>query len=159
MKHKVKLLILDVDGIMTNGIIYYSTQEGPQQLQRGFHIRDGLGIQLLQKHGIKVAVISGKDDASITRRCQDLGISEMSLGQQDKTPAYERLKQKLQLDDSHIAYMGDDLPDLPLLHKVGFAATVPDAPPIIKKAVHYVTRFKGGEGAVREVCDIILQTC
>lgn len=148
-----RLLILDVDGVLTNGTLYYGS-EGLQL--RGFHIHDGLGIKLLQKTGVSVGVISAKKTDYVARRLQELQVTHVYLGYEEKLPAYEDLKQKLGLKDEQIAYMGDDLPDLPILRRVGFAMTVKNAPTIIKQHVDYITEKKGGRGAVREACEFIM---
>jgi 3-deoxy-D-manno-octulosonate 8-phosphate phosphatase (KDO 8-P phosphatase) len=149
----IRLLILDVDGIMTDGLIYY----GSDGLQRkAFHIHDGLGIRLLQQSGVKVGVISGKKSAGVEQRLNELNIEHIYLGHDDKLPVYQDLKTQLNLTDNQIAYMGDDLPDLPLLRRVNFAITVPLAPDIIKQHCHYITQTHGGAGAVREACEFIL---
>lgn len=151
---KIRLLILDVDGVLTTGALYYGS-DGFEM--RGFHIHDGMGIKLLQKANINVAIISSKKSAAVERRIQELGILYAYLGHEDKLPAYEDIKQKLNLADHEIAYMGDDLPDLSILRRAGFAITVPNAPEIIKQHVDYITKIKPGKGAVREVCEFILQ--
>src|SRR5689334_7761226 len=130
----IRLLILDVDGVLTTGAIYYGSNGGEM---KGFHIHDGLGIKLLQKTGVLVAIISGKHSEAVTRRITDLKIKHFYLGQEDKLPAYENLKQQLQLQDHQIAYMGDDLPDLPLLRRAGLAMTVPQAPAIVLQHADY----------------------
>lgn len=150
----IKLLILDIDGVLTTGTLYYGT-DGLEL--KGFHIHDGLGIKLLQKSGVKVAVISAKKTDLLARRLQELNIEHAYLGQENKLPAYDELKQKLNLTDQQIAYMGDDLPDLPVLRRVGFSITVPNAPAIINQHVDFITKKKGGKGAVREVCELIMQ--
>jgi 3-deoxy-D-manno-octulosonate 8-phosphate phosphatase (KDO 8-P phosphatase) len=152
---QVRLLILDVDGILTTGALYYGTNGFAM---RGFHIHDGMGIKLLQKAGIEVAIISSKKSDAVELRLKELGIKHAYLGYEDKLPAYEDLKQKLHLTDIECAYMGDDLPDLPVLRRAGFAITVPNASEIIQQHVDYVTRKKPGKGAVREVCEFILET-
>ncbi|RDI48783.1 KdsC family phosphatase [Aquicella lusitana] len=150
----IRLLILDIDGILTTGILYY----GNQGIEvKGFSIYDGLGIKLLQKTGVQVAVISGKTSEAVLRRMRELNIEYAYLGQDDKLPAYEELKEKLQLNDQEIAYMGDDLPDLPLLRRAGFAITVPKAPTIIKQHADLITKTKAGKGAVREICEFIME--
>jgi 3-deoxy-D-manno-octulosonate 8-phosphate phosphatase (KDO 8-P phosphatase) len=149
----VRLLILDVDGILTDGVIYYGS-DGMQR--KGFHIHDGLGIKLLQKSGVQVAVISGKKSAGVEARLAELNIEHAYLGNDNKLPLYAELKQKLNLNDEQIAYMGDDLPDLPLLRRVALAITVPQAPEIIKQYCHYITTTHGGAGAVREACEFIM---
>ncbi|HEX4045982.1 MAG TPA: HAD hydrolase family protein [Gammaproteobacteria bacterium] len=149
----IRLLILDIDGVLTSGTLFY----GANGIElNGFHIHDGVGIQLLQKCGIAVAVISGKKSESAVRRMQDLRIPHVYLGQDDKLPAYEELKQKLQLVDEQIAYIGDDLPDLPILQRVGLAVTVPQAPLALRERVDLITKNNGGNGAVREICELIM---
>ncbi len=150
----IRLLVLDVDGVLTSGTIYYGDQG--QEL-KGFHLHDGLGLKLLQKTGVAVAIISGKNSSAVTRRVEELNIEHAYLGYDDKLPAFAALKQKLQLSDAHIAYMGDDLPDLPLLRRVHFAITVAEAPQLIRDHAHYITSNKAGQGAVREVCELIMQ--
>lgn len=150
---QIKLLILDVDGVLTSGIIYYGSNEIEM---KGFHLHDGLGIKLLQRSGIPVAIISGKNSEPVARRIQELNIQHAYLGYEEKLPAYEDLKQKLGIKDEHIAYIGDDLPDLPLLRRVGFPVTVSEAPAILKQHADYITKNPAGKGAVREVCELIL---
>lgn len=150
----VRLLILDVDGILTSGTIYFDNT-GTEV--KGFHVLDGLGIKLLLQSGTEVALLSGKHSHAVTQRAKELGIKHVYLGHDDKRPVYQQLKQKLKLQDEQIAYMGDDLPDLPIMRSVGFAATVPHAPDIIQQSAHFVTQRQGGVGAVREICDFILK--
>lgn len=150
----IRLLILDVDGILTTGAIYYG-KDGFEM--RGFHIHDGMGMKLLQKANIQVAIISSKKSEAVERRMKELNVEHVYLGQENKLPAYEELKQKLRLTDNDIAYMGDDLPDLPLLRRAGLAITVPQAPEIIRQHVDYITKIKPGKGAVREACEFILE--
>lgn len=150
----IRLLILDVDGVLTNGTIYYGTN-GIEL--KGFHIHDGMGIKLLQKAGIPVAIISGKNSEPVARRLQDLNVEHVFLGHTDKLPIYEALKQKLGMADNEIAYVGDDLPDLPLLRRTGLSITVPGAPATIAEHVDFITKNAGGAGAVREVCEFILK--
>lgn len=151
----IRLLILDVDGTLTNGVIYYGTQEIEI---KGFHIHDGLGIKLLQRAGILVAIISAKTSESVARRIRDLDIPYYYHGQDEKLPAYNDLKNTLQLADDEIAYMGDDLPDLPLLRRVGLAITLPHAPAILQQHADYITKNEAGNGAVREICELILES-
>lgn len=150
----IRLLILDVDGTMTNGALYY-TVNGAEI--RSFHVQDGLGIKLLKKAGIGVAVISAKQCAAVTARLKDLQVEHIYLGHEDKLPAYTEIRQKLGLTDSQIAYMGDDLPDLPLLRRAHLAITVPKAPEIVHQEADLITQNKAGKGAVREACEFILQ--
>ncbi|MBX3709203.1 MAG: HAD-IIIA family hydrolase [Gammaproteobacteria bacterium] len=150
----IRLLVLDVDGILTTGRIYYGSNAFEM---RGFHIHDGLGIKLIQKTGVMVAIISGKHSDIVAKRLHDLDVQHVYLGHEIKLPAYEDLKHKLQIKDHEIAYMGDDLPDLPLLRRVGLSITVPQAPASIKQYVDLITKKKAGKGAVREVCELIMQ--
>lgn len=149
----IRLLILDVDGILTSGKLLYGT-EG---VLIDFHVHDGLGMKRLQQHGIEVAVITSRQSEAVTRRMQDLGITHLWQGQRDKLTAYDALKQALQLQDTEIACMGDDLPDLPLLQRAGLAVTVKQAPAAIRRAADWCTRTRGGEGAVRELADRLLK--
>ena len=112
----IRLLILDVDGVLTTGAIYYGNHSANNDALefKGFHVHDGLGIKLLQKTGVQVGVISAKTSHAVSRRLADLNIDHIHLGHEDKLPIYETLKQKLGLRDEQIAYMGDDLPDLPI---------------------------------------------
>ncbi len=151
-KH-VRLLVLDVDGVLTSGSVSYTKED---EEKKNFHMQDGLGIKLLLKSGIMVAIISGRKSPVVARRAQELGIEHVYLGHEDKVPVYEALKQKLNLQDNVIAYMGDDLPDLPLLLRAGFAASVPNAPHYIRERVDLVATKPGGYGAVREICEYIL---
>lgn len=150
----IRLAIFDIDGILTTGHIFY-TAEG--ETIRAFHVHDGLGLKLLQKAGIEVAIISAKKSPAVEIRLNELGIKHIYLGRGKKLPAYEELKESLAISDEQIAYMGDDLPDLCLLKRAHFAITVPAAPEIIKQHADYVTTRKGGKGAVREACELILK--
>lgn len=149
----IKVLALDVDGVLTSGIIYYGN--GNIEM-KGFFIQDGLGIKLLQSSGVQVAIITAKESEAVTRRLKDLNITTAYLGCKDKLPAYEDLKQKLEVQDHEVSYMGDDLPDLPLLIRAGLSFTVPQAPIIVRQSVDFVTYKKGGKGAVREACEFIM---
>jgi 3-deoxy-D-manno-octulosonate 8-phosphate phosphatase (KDO 8-P phosphatase) len=150
----IKLLVLDVDGVLTDGGIYLD-DNGVQSLC--FHIQDGLGIKLLQKTGVQVAIITGRQSQVVALRAKMLGISHLYQGNVDKRQAYIQLRQHLQLQDSQIAYVGDDLPDLPLLQQVGLSVAVANARQIIKNHTHWQTQAIGGSGAVREVCELIMQ--
>lgn len=150
----IKLVIFDVDGVLTAGVLSYG-HDGIEV--KHFHVHDGQGIKLLIKSGVDIGVITTCQSSIIKRRIQDLGIHHLYQGQTDKLPAYEDLKQKLKLSDEQIAYVGDDLPDLPMLKRVGLAVTVPNAPKIIQQHTHWITKAKGGKGAAREVCDFIMQ--
>ncbi len=151
---EVKLLLLDVDGILTDGTIIY-THEGNEI--KAFHTRDGLGIRLLQEAGVEVGLITARESEAVTRRAQDLRMKHVFQKTRNKLAVYEQLTKELGLQALEVGYMGDDWLDLPLLTRVGFSATVADAVPEVKKIVHYTTKRKGGRGAVREVCDLILE--
>lgn len=151
---EVKLLLLDVDGILTDGTIIY-THEGNEI--KAFHTRDGLGIRLLQEAGVEVGLITARESEAVTRRAQDLGMKHVFQKTRNKLAVYEQLTKELGLQALEVGYMGDDWLDLPLLTRVGFSATVADAVPEVKKIVHYTTKRKGGRGAVREICDLILE--
>jgi 3-deoxy-D-manno-octulosonate 8-phosphate phosphatase (KDO 8-P phosphatase) len=151
---QIKLLLLDVDGVLTNGIVYYN-DEG--KVLKGFHIHDGLGLKLLHTNNIETGIITAKHSEAVRHRAKELGIHHVYLGQNNKLPAYDEIKKITGLDDNNIAYMGDDLPDLPILRKVGLAITVPQATAIIKQHAHVVTKHKAGKGAVREACELILE--
>lgn len=149
---RIKLLALDVDGVLTDGRIFYVEGSGWTRL---FHLLDGYGIKELQRSGIPVAWISGSDTPDIRKRAETLKVQHLYLGSEIKLPALESLTQKLGIQASEVAYMGDDTFDLPVLERVGFAATVPHALDEVKAKVHYITARDGGFGAVREVIEMI----
>jgi 3-deoxy-D-manno-octulosonate 8-phosphate phosphatase (KDO 8-P phosphatase) len=150
----LKLFLLDVDGVLTDGTITY-THEGNEI--KSFHTRDGFGIRLLMESGVEVGLITARESEAVNRRVQDLGIKYVFQKAKNKLEIFEHLVKELDLQPSDVGYMGDDWLDLPLLVRVGFAATVEDAVPEVVQIAHYVTRRKGGRGAVREVCDLILE--
>ncbi len=150
----VKMIIFDVDGVMTDGRIYVD-DHGSEI--KAFHVLDGNGIKLLQKANIDIAVISGRNAPGVAFRMESLGIKRVFQGYTDKTNIYQKLLDKLNLKDCEIAYMGDDLPDLPLLRRVGLPITVPNAVKEVLDCTPFVTQAKGGKGAVREVCELILK--
>ncbi len=150
----LKLFLLDVDGVLTDGTITY-THEGNEI--KSFHTRDGLGIRLLMESGLEVGLITARESEAVNRRAQDLSIKYVFQKAKNKLEIFENLLRDLDLQPSEVGYMGDDWLDLPLLVRVGFAATVEDAVEEVLQVAHYVTRSKGGKGAVREVCDLILE--
>jgi 3-deoxy-D-manno-octulosonate 8-phosphate phosphatase (KDO 8-P phosphatase) len=149
----VRLAVFDVDGVLTDGRLYYGA--GGEEL-KVFHVHDGQGLKRLQKAGVTLAIISGRDSAAVARRMQDLGIEHVFQGDEHKLPIFERLLKQLGLTAEQCACVGDDLPDLPLLQRAGLAVAVANAQPVIKQAARYVTVSHGGRGAAREVCDLIL---
>jgi len=150
---KIKCIIFDVDGVFTDGRLYYSEQG---ETIKAFHVHDGLGVKLLQQHGIIVAIISGRESAIVTQRMTELGIKYIYQGHSEKLTAFEHLLALLKYDPLHFAYMGDDLPDLPVMQKVGFSITVPNANAIIREHADWQTQALGGNGAVREACEFLL---
>jgi 3-deoxy-D-manno-octulosonate 8-phosphate phosphatase (KDO 8-P phosphatase) len=150
---QVRLLVLDVDGVLTDGRLSYSSSG---EESKAFHIQDGLGIQLLQRSGTRVALITGRRSPAVERRARELGIEHLQQGVDDKRSAYERLLADLGLRGDETGCMGDDLPDLPVMRRCVLAATVPDAPSIVRAHAHFVSTRRGGEGAVREVCELVL---
>ena len=150
---KIKLLILDVDGVMTDGNFYISDSG---DISRKFNVLDGFGIVNAIKRGLEIAVISGGKGKAVTHRCDYLGIKNSFLGREDKHNVYTKiLKPKLGIKDEEVAFMGDDVYDIELMKLVGFPITVPDAHDKVKTVAKYITTRKGGEGAVREVIDLI----
>lgn len=150
----VLLFLLDVDGVLTDGTITY-TQGGDES--KSFHTRDGFGLRLVQKAGVDVGLITARTSEAVSRRAQDLGISLVFQGVGQKLAILEQIMAERRLEKQQIAYMGDDWLDLPLLTRVGFAATVADGAQEVKKLVHFVSRHLGGRGAVREVCELIIE--
>ncbi|MCG3117214.1 MAG: HAD hydrolase family protein [Candidatus Manganitrophus sp. SA1] len=150
---RIRYLLLDVDGVMTDGTLYFD--ENGREI-KGFSIYDGHGIRLLQKARIGVGIISGRSSAVVAWRAKELGIEDVHQGSRDKEAAYEMIKAKHRLQDEAVAFIGDDLIDLTLLRRVGFSIAVASAVDAVKQEVDWVTKKKGGEGAVREVIDFIL---
>ncbi|MEM1025317.1 MAG: HAD-IIIA family hydrolase [Myxococcota bacterium] len=150
----VKALLLDVDGVLTDGRVFYL---GDGQEARAFHVRDGLGVQLLGAAGITVGILSGKQSEVVRRRAEEMGIELMLLGVEDKVEAYENACKQLDCADEEVAYVGDDLPDLPLIRRSGLGLAVADAAAEVRAAAHIVLRANGGQGAVRETCERILK--
>lgn len=151
---KIKLLILDVDGVLTDTRIFLGSDG---EWKRFFSIRDGVGIKELQKKGYKTAVITGSKAQDITQRVKNLGITYFYDGYLEKEPALNSLLSESKLSLEEMAFIGDDIYDLPILKQVGFAATVPDAVEEVKKEVDYITCRPGGLGAAREICDYIIK--
>ena len=150
----IRLLLLDVDGVMTDGGIIY---DGNGVEIKVFNVKDGHGIKMLQRHGIEVGIITGRTSPVVDLRAKELGIEMLYQGALKKVECYNDVKLKTGLTDSQIAYVGDDVIDVPVMRRVIFAAAPSDALIEARKAAHYVTSCGGGRGAVREVCDLILK--
>lgn len=151
---RVRLLALDVDGVLTDGCIYYGNDGEELKV---FNIKDGLGIKLLQKAGVEVAIITGRNSRIVARRATELGISEVVQGREDKRDALAELCRSKGLELSDCAYMGDDLPDLGAIVAAGVGMTVADACSTVARAADWQSRFGGGHGAVREACEYLLE--
>ena len=151
----IRCLICDIDGVLTNGYIYLNT--AGEEL-RAFHVHDGMGLKLLLLAGIEVAVITTTPNNIIDKRMQQLGIQHYFKGQVNKQQAYDTLKKRLNLQDEAFAYIGDDLPDIPLMQQVGLGVAVGNAVDAVKAAADWQTQKPGGAGGVRELCDLILDT-
>lgn len=151
---KIKLLILDVDGVMTDGRIIYD--HGGDEIKL-FHVRDGLGIVLLHRAGIPSAIITANRAKAVVRRARELGMAKVYQNAFNKRQSYQSALKHFKLRDEEVCFMGDDLIDLPILTRVGLAVGVANAHEEVKSRVHYVTRAAGGHGAIREVVDLILK--
>jgi len=151
---RIRLLSCDVDGVLTDGRLYYA-DDGSEL--KAFSTLDGLGMKMLHESGVVVAWITGSSTPAVTRRARHLGVAHVILGAENKLAPWERLRNELGFPAEECAHIGDDLPDLPVLARCGLALTVPHAPEPIRRHAHYVTRAEGGAGAVREVCELILE--
>jgi 3-deoxy-D-manno-octulosonate 8-phosphate phosphatase (KDO 8-P phosphatase) len=150
----IKFLVLDVDGVLTDGGIILDN-EGNEF--KTFHVRDGHGIKMLIRAGIYVAIITGRHSRVVERRAHELGVTELFQKCYDKRVAYRQIAEKYSLSNNEIAYVGDDIVDIPILKKAGFPVVVADADDEVKAAAMMVTKMRGGRGAVREVCDFLLK--
>jgi len=150
----VRLLALDVDGVLTDGSLYFDNNGNEL---KAFSTRDGLGMRLLQDHGIELALITGRKSNIVAQRAQQLGIRHVYQGRNDKLQALSELLEQTGVDEQAVCYAGDDWIDLPVLDRVGFAVTVADADLLVRSRVHWVTTRTGGKGAVREICNLILK--
>ncbi|MBS1187543.1 MAG: putative 3-Deoxy-D-manno-octulosonate 8-phosphate phosphatase kdsC-like [Burkholderiaceae bacterium] len=151
---RVKLMIFDVDGVLTDGGLHFSADG--ESLKR-FNVQDGLGIRLLQESGVATAIITARQSAIVARRASELGIHHVQQGVHDKRAAFEQLLAKAGLDAPQCGFAGDDLIDLPVLTRVGFAASVANGRPEVRQRVHFVASAGGGGGGVREICEFILR--
>ena len=149
----IRLIIFDVDGVLTDGSLYIG-DDG--QEYKAFHSKDGHGMVMLQQTGVQIAIITGRTSEVVRIRMTSLGIEHVYQGKRDKLPAYEELKQATGLHDGQIAYVGDDVVDLPVMTRVGLAIAVQDAHALAKQHAHWVTPSGGGRGAAREACELIM---
>jgi 3-deoxy-D-manno-octulosonate 8-phosphate phosphatase (KDO 8-P phosphatase) len=155
---RVRVLMLDVDGVMTDGkVCLLSFPGGSVQEMKQFDAHDGAGLKLAHDAGLRTGVITGRQSAAVTRRAAESGMEFVYQGRADKIVAYEEFLRAAQVEESAVAYVGDDLPDVPLLRRVGFAVAVANAAPEVKRVAHFVTKRAGGYGAVREVIEHILK--
>ncbi len=150
----IRLLILDVDGVLTDGCLYFDAKG---ETLKVFHVRDGHGIKMAQRAGLEVAFLSGRRSDATYHRAKELGISRFHEGVRDKVAVLEEIMAAMEIIASQVAAVGDDLVDLPLLRRVGLAVAVADAVPEVMAAAHWVTSLPGGRGAAREVCDLLLK--
>ena len=154
---KIKLLLMDVDGVLTDGKFYYLPRPGGGVLEtKGFDSRDGLGLRLAHHAGLKTGIITGRSSAVIEYRVKDLGIHFLQQNALEKIEPYERIRNAAQVEDAEVCYVGDDLTDLPLLTRVGLGVCVANGDDLVRKHAHFCTRRAGGSGAVRDAIELIL---
>ena len=152
---KLKLLILDVDGVLTDGRLFFD-DKGKEY--KCFHARDGHGIKLLRQTGVEVAVISGRKSNSVALRMKTLGVEYVYQGHENKIAAFNEIIQSLSIQPEQVAHVGDDLLDLPIMKRVGLSIAVNDANDPVKEYADWCTKTPGGQGAVREICDFIMRS-
>ena len=150
---KIRCVFIDIDGVMTDCKLYL-THDGEEL--KAVNVRDGYGMKALLKAGIQIAVISGRPSAAMQKRLEWLGIPHIYLNTEDKLPAYEAVKKKLGISDAQCAHIGDDVPDLPLFERVGLSFCPSDAHPLAARAAKVKSKFRGGDGCIRDVADLIL---
>lgn len=150
----IKLLLLDVDGVLTDGRIIFDSNGIESKF---FNVKDGHGIKLVQRAGIEVGIVSGRSSQVVANRAAELGIDRVFQGSLDKLSVYRQILEDTGLDDARIAFMGDDIIDIPVMRRVGFAAAPADAVEEVLPHAHFVAKNRGGWGAVRELCDLILK--
>ena len=152
---KIKMFIMDVDGVLTDGRIILGSQG---EEFKSFHVQDGVGITLAHRAGLKTAIISARPSEATTRRAKELGMNDVYQVEDSKEEAYEKILRDYHLKDEEVAYLGDDLHDGPLLKRAGLAVSVPNGRDEIKEVTHWTTKAAGGRGAVREVIEAILKS-
>ena len=150
----IRLVIFDVDGVLTDGSLYLGNNG---EEYKAFNIKDGLGMKMLMESGVEIGIITARSSSLVAQRMESLGITHIYQGQHEKLPAYEQLIEKLGLEHEQAAYVGDDLIDLPLMRRTGLAVAVQDAHSLVKQHAHWQTPSPGGQGAAREVCELIMK--
>ena len=150
----IELVIFDIDGVMTDGSLFFDNQG---EEYKAFNSFDGHGLRMLQECGVRVAVITGRKSELVKHRMQDLGVNLLYQGYRDKTPAFELLMKEVNLQKEQITYVGDDVVDLPIMSQLNCAIAVQNAHPFVKQHAHWITDRSGGRGAVRDVCELILE--
>ena len=151
---QIRLALFDVDGVMTDGTLFIS-EHG--ESFKPFNILDGLGLKLLKASGVATGILTGRRSTSVEKRASELTIDHLIQGAEDKLQAYARLRERLELNDAQVCYMGDDLPDLPVLRRCGLALSPAGAVKEVREQAHFVTNTSGGRGAVREACELIMR--
>lgn len=151
---RIKLVIFDVDGVLTNGALFYG-DDG--QEYKAFHSRDGHGMKMLQKCGVEIGIITGRTSKVVDYRMENLGIQHVYQGKLEKLPAFIELIKKLGIEPQEVAYVGDDVVDLPIMKRVGLAIAVADAHHLVTQHAHWQTPHGGGQGAARDVCELIME--
>lgn len=151
---QIRLVIFDVDGVLTDGSLFLG-DDG--QEYKAFNTKDGHGMKMLQASGVEIGIITGRTSQVVALRMEGLGICHLYQGQREKLPAYEALKTELGLQDGQIAYVGDDVVDLPIMRRVGLAIAVKDAHHLVTRHAHWQTENGGGKGAAREVCELLME--
>ena len=155
---KIRVLLMDVDGVLTDGRIWLlSRRDGTASEIKGFSAYDGAGLKLARAAGLRTGLITGRESSAVAQRARECEIEFVYQGRATKLGSYEEILQATGASDREVAYVGDDLPDLPLLQRAGFAVAVANAAPEVKRAAHYVTSHSGGDGAVREVIELIVK--
>lgn len=156
---QIKLLLMDVDGTMTDGSVTLLSQTDGTALEiKTFNAHDGQGLALAQTAGLRTGCITGRESAALLRRAHEMKMEFIYMKQPVKMPAYEEILQKAGVPDSAVAYIGDDLPDIPLMRRAGLAVAVGDAVPEVKQAAHYTTKTLAGHGAIREAVELVLKS-
>ena len=151
----IRIVIFDVDGVLTDGTLYLT--DGGEEI-KAFNSQDGHGMKMLKASGVELAIITARESRSVKLRAEDLNITLLYQGEKNKLKIFESLVTKLKLDMSSCAYVGDDLIDLPVMTRCGLSICVPSAPTQVKKHAHYVTNSEGGQGAVREICEMTMHS-